>query len=331
LFLISLHTPSPVHAGLALYGASGILGGTTDGRPMSGSLAINTGDRRSSGAWLPFFGPVLPGFRRPIAGLRLFTKKAVLILLLLSSLTHLHAAPGATHDWLGELSLAGTLNSAGLALELELVRRFDISDPSAWLTSEANIGLGTFISLYPVGYHTALRLVVSPLLFLDAGVHAGVHGSWEMYRYTSLPVRYGEDERDGLPFSTENMAWLSPFLVLKAKFGQWILYNSFWFERYFGPDGWWLNWYHEAVMRDGWLINVNNYLMYEFSPRWRLAAFSRYWYVRDSRETKWLVGMAPSFLLGGGIRCTIGFGWHVREVNYDGIKVMGALSLPLEW
>jgi len=152
-----------------------------------------------------------------------------------------------------------------------------------------------------------------------------------MYRYDRLPARYGEDDREGLPHSVENMAWISPFFVLKAKFGNVILYNSFWFERYFGLDDWWMNWYHDAIMRDGWLANINNYLMYEFPSGWRVGVFSKYWYTWDARETKWLVGLGPSFPLGDGFRCTLGIGWHLREVNYDGVKVMGALSLPIAW
>ncbi len=265
-------------------------------------------------------------------GRRLFPiQVAFLLFLATGALTRLHTAPREVHDWQGELALVGSLNSAGLALELELVRRFDISDPSVWLASNAHIGVGTFISLYPVGYHAALRVVVSPLLFLDAGIHAGLHGSWEMYRYDQLPARYGENDRDGLSPSVENMAWISPFVVLKAKFGGLISYNSFWLERYFGLDGWWMNWYHDAIMRDGWLVNVNNYLMYEFPSGWRVGVFSKYWYTWDARETKWLLGIGPSALFGDGIRCTLGLGWHVREVNYDGLRLMASVSVPLAW
>lgn len=240
----------------------------------------------------------------------------------------LAAVPLAAASWFGEFSVAGSLNNDGLCAELELSRRIDLADPSAWLTGKAHLDIGTFISVYPVGYNATARIVWRPLLFLDLGCMAGLHGSWEFYEFSGPVARYGPAVRDRMGSGCETIPYVSPFAVLKAAVGPVVSYNSFYFERYARDRGYWMNWYYEALMENDWLVNVNNYIYVMLGDGWALTALSKYVYTADNRETKWLVGGGAALMLADGMKFGLSLGYHLREANYSGFRVLSSWAVP---
>jgi len=233
--------------------------------------------------------------------------------------------------WEGESFLGITGNPTGLVNETLLSYRISFADTNTFLLSEAHLDLGTFISVFPVGGLFAGRIQFSPLLFLDIGFMAGIHTCWNFYVFPERTTIYNESIRKTISSNNRTLTYISPFWIIKLKFGSLILYNSFYLEKFFNNKLWYY-WYPELMIRNGWIFYWNSYSIIKISSSFSLMISG---HLQKSYDTKDI-----RFHLGPGIRINIfnnktylvsSIEYHFKKVNFSGIKLATGVETSFSW
>lgn len=233
--------------------------------------------------------------------------------------------------WVGENVTGGALNPEGLINETILSRRLSFADTNSFLLSDAHLDLGGYLALYPVGSQLAARVKFAPLLFLDVGVLAGAHLCWKHYTFPEGTTAYGKDVRDGLAHGVALLPYISPFWVLKLKFGPVILYNSFYLEKFFS-DKLWYYWYQELMVRDGWIFSWNSYLLLELNPKLYLLLTAHLQKSFDTGDSRLLAGPGVRWHFRGPDTALVVMAeYHLKELLFSGIKLSAGLEIAFRW
>jgi len=233
--------------------------------------------------------------------------------------------------WVAENFLGGTWNPAGLVNETILSYRISFADKNSFVFSEAHLDLGAFISIFPTGCLFAGRIKFSPLIFLDVGFAAGAHTCWEFYAFPDGTTTYSENVRDRMSPGSEIIPYISPFWIVKLKFGPLILYNSLFLERFFYRKLWYY-WYPELMVRDDWIFYWNSCMLLELSPEFLLMLKGHLQKSYDTADTRYHIGPGVRFNVFDGNTWLIAtIEYHFKEVNFSGLKLSAGLETSFSW
>ena len=227
-----------------------------------------------------------------------------------------------------ENSTGVALNPAGLANESVLVSRISLADTNTFLLSDAHLDLGGLVSLSPIGGFVMGRVKFSPLLFLDLGFMAGGHFIWKHHTFAPGTTDYGPSVLDSLPSKSAFIPCITPFWVIKLKFGPLVLYNSFYLEKFYTSTLWYY-WFPELMVRNGWVFSWNSYALLQVSPELYLLFTTHLQKSYDTGDARLTAG--PGLRYDVDPACSLVFmaEYHLKEVNFSGLKVSAGLEIAL--
>ena len=233
--------------------------------------------------------------------------------------------------WTGDNYIGAAWNPAGLVNETVFSRRISFANTNSFLLSDAHLDLGAFVSVFPVGSLFAGRIKFSPLLFLDIGFAAGAHACWDFYTFPDGTIEYGENVRDTMSSGSEVIPYISPFWVIKLKFGPLILYNSFYLEKFF-YDKLWYYWYPELMVKNDWILYWNSYTLFEINPKLFIMIKGHLQKSYDTGDTRFHMGPGIRFnAFGKNNFIIVSVEYHFKEVNYSGFKLNAGMETSFSW